>query len=114
VAICNLAIVRSPTLDAAERLVNGVLSALPLVEPLGVDVEVEGSLALAACLAAFSANRFCFEADFGGIVVERKIQKAEKATSELGLLGLGLEVKSRGLRRESLDMGSEEKSAERI
>jgi len=45
----------------------------PFVEPGGVDeVREEATvLALAACLAAFSARRFCFDAD-GGMVVRRE------------------------------------------
>jgi hypothetical protein len=82
VAICSFAIdVRSSWLVAADRLVNGVLTALPpLVEPVGVD-EAESStplaLTLAACLAAFSASRFCFEAD-GGIAVRERERREEK------------------------------------
>ena len=51
-------------------LVNGVLKALPLVDPAGVDVDVDASapLAFAACFAAFSARRFCFERE--GAIVE--------------------------------------------
>jgi len=44
------------------------------VEPGGVDEEKEGSpalaLTLAACFAAFSARRFCFDEE-GGIAVGR-------------------------------------------
>jgi hypothetical protein len=44
------------------------------VEPGGVDEYPEGSvalaLALAACFAAFSARRFCFDAE-GGIAMGR-------------------------------------------
>jgi hypothetical protein len=42
------------------------------VEPGGVDEEIEKSaLALAACFAAFSARRFCFDAE-GGIAVKNE------------------------------------------
>ncbi len=75
VAICSFAIdVRSSWLVAADRLDSGVLMELPpFVEPGGVDeVREEATvLALAACLAAFSARRFCFDAD-GGMVVRRE------------------------------------------
>ena len=76
VAICSFAIdVRSSWLVAADLLVKGVLSELPPFEPGGVDEVMDESaglaLALAACLAAFSARRFCFDAD-GGIVVARR------------------------------------------
>ena len=77
VAICSFAIdVRSSWLVAADRLVKGVLSELPpFVEPGGVSEVTDEStglaLALAACFAAFSARRFCFDAD-GGIVVARR------------------------------------------
>lgn len=51
-------------LAAAERLVRGVLAALPpFSDPIGVDSEVAVPLALRVPLAAFSANRFCFDAD---------------------------------------------------
>ena len=50
---------------------RGVLTELPLTEPVGVEVPVvvEASvpLLLAACFAAFSASRFCLDAE-GGIV----------------------------------------------
>lgn len=71
VAICSFAIdVRSSWLVAADRLDIGVLMELPpFVEPGGVDEVTEDPtvLDLAACLAAFSARRFCFDAD-GGMV----------------------------------------------
>ena len=64
----------SSWLVAADKLVNGVLSELPPFEPGGVDEETEKSatleFALAACFAAFSARRFCFEAE-GGIAMGR-------------------------------------------
>ena len=74
-------VVRSSWLVAALRLVNGVALALPpyaLVPSVGVLVPVpvvsvavsEGRDApfdLAACFAAFSASRFCLDAE-GGIV----------------------------------------------
>ena len=73
VASCNLAmLVRSSWLVAADMLVSGVLVALPLMEPVGVDVLVDASVSLPAlffadCFAAFSASRFCFDAE-GAIV----------------------------------------------
>lgn len=63
---------------AADKLVSGVFVELPLTDPegvvvpVGVEAESLPLLPFAACLAAFSANRFCFEADFtGGIVIGR-------------------------------------------
>jgi hypothetical protein len=47
-------------------LVSGVLNTLPpLTEPAGVDVDVDPSppFTPADFLAAFSARRFCFEAE---------------------------------------------------
>ncbi len=50
-------------------LVIGVLTLLPpLTDPDGVDVEVEAPVPPAAFLAAFSARRFCLEAE-GAMVV---------------------------------------------
>jgi len=74
VAIFSFAIdVRSSWLVAADRLVKGVLTELPpFVEPGGVDDSVGLALALAARFAAFSAKRFCFDADVGGIAVARR------------------------------------------
>ena len=78
VAICSFAmLVRSSWLVAALRLVRGVAAAeLPpfaLMPSVGVlvPVAVDASgapLFFAACFAAFSASRFCFDAD-GGIVL---------------------------------------------
>jgi len=69
VAICNFAIdVRSSVLLAADTLVSGVLAALPVTDPAGVDTDVVAPLCLAACFAAFSASRFCFEVE--GAIVE--------------------------------------------
>ena len=84
VAICSFAIdVRSSWLVAADRLVSGVLTELPpllppFVEPGGVDELTEEPIVLdlAACLAAFSARRFCFDAD-GGMVVRREMEKID-------------------------------------
>jgi hypothetical protein len=60
-------LVRSSVLVAAEVFVSGVPTVLPLTEPLGVDVDVsvpvDFPLALAEPFAAFSANRFCFDAE---------------------------------------------------
>ena len=61
---------RSSVLPAADTLVRGVVAELPLTEPVGVDVVVVDDMApfcLADCLAAFSASRFCLDADCGGI-----------------------------------------------
>ena len=48
----------------------------PFVEPGGVDEVTDESkglaLALAACFAAFSARRFCFDAENGGMAVARR------------------------------------------
>jgi len=62
---------RSSVLPAADRLVRGVFTELPLTDPVGVDVEVDEAptFCLAACLAAFSARRFCLDADWGGMSV---------------------------------------------
>jgi hypothetical protein len=55
---------RSLTLLLADRLVMGVLAILPFVDSAGVDVAVSDlPLTLAACFAAFSARRFCFDAE---------------------------------------------------
>ena len=70
VAICSFAIaLRSSWLVAADMLVRGVAAVLPFVEPAGVEPVVEDAslspldLTFADCLAAFSARRFCFEAE---------------------------------------------------
>ena len=57
--------VRSSLLLAALILVSGVLVALPpLTEPAGVEVDDEVPPAMPAFFfAAFSARRFCFEAE---------------------------------------------------
>ena len=67
VAIWSLAIaLRSSLLCAADRLVIGVLASLPNIDPVGVELAVV--LPFAACLAAFSWRRFCFDAEtFGAI-----------------------------------------------
>ena len=67
VAILSLAIdIRSSVLVAADMLVIGVLIELPpFTEPLGVDADAEASLIPAAFFAAFSASRFCLEAEGG-------------------------------------------------
>lgn len=64
VAICSFAmLVRSSRLAAADKLVRGVLVALlPLTDVAGVD-EVASFGPLDAAFAAFSANRFCLDAD---------------------------------------------------
>lgn len=61
----NLAIEsRSSVLVAALLPLRGVLKALPLTEPVGVEVEVDASpLIPADFFAAFSARRFCFDAE---------------------------------------------------
>lgn len=77
VAIFSFAIdVRSSWLVAADKLDKGVLTELPpFVEPGGVDEVTDDSpglaLALAACFAAFSAKRFCFDVDGIAVVRER-------------------------------------------
>jgi hypothetical protein len=67
----------SSVLVAADKLVSGVLTELPpLTDPVGVVVVVDvvddascvEPFCFAACLAAFSANRFCLDADCGGIL----------------------------------------------
>lgn len=62
---------RSSVLPAADKLVRGVFVELPLTDPAGVDVVVvvdeAAPFCLAACLAAFSARRFCLDADWGGM-----------------------------------------------
>ena len=68
VAILSFSIaLRSSLLVAADRLVIGVLAVLPLALPVGVptleDASVLLPLLLAAPLAAFSARRFCLEAE---------------------------------------------------
>jgi hypothetical protein len=67
-------------------LVKGVLIELPpFAEPGGVEDVTDGSaglmLALAACFAAFSARRFCFDAD-GGIAVVREEKSGEAGCLE--------------------------------
>lgn len=78
---------RSSWLVAADRLVNGVLSELPpFAEPGGVDEEAEGSailaLILAACFAAFSARRFCFDEDGAIAMVGRRKRKKIRAIDD--------------------------------
>lgn len=64
VATLSLAIpVKSSWLVLADMLVRGVPVVDPIVEPFGVDVDVEASVPLEACFAAFSARRFCLEAE---------------------------------------------------
>jgi hypothetical protein len=75
VAMVSLAIdVKSSLLLAALILVSGVLVALPpLTESAGVDVDGDVLPAIPAFFfAAFSARRFCFEAE-GAIGGERTI-----------------------------------------
>ena len=76
VAIWSFAIaLRSSWLVAADVFVSGVPAVLPFTdpEPVGVDVPVvvdasaPPALTFADCFAAFSARRFCFEAE-GAIV----------------------------------------------
>lgn len=60
-------------LFAAETLVSGVLAALPIIDPVGVEADVPVSFCcLADCFAAFSASRFCFDAE-GGISGKRRM-----------------------------------------
>lgn len=59
-------------LFAAETLVSGVLAALPKADPVGVEADgVVSPCCLDACFAAFSASRFCFDAE-GGISGKRR------------------------------------------
>ena len=64
-------LVKSSVLVAADVFVRGVPNELPpFTEPVGVEdvaVPVDFPLALTDPFAAFSANRFCFEAE-GAIV----------------------------------------------
>lgn len=82
-------LVRSSVLVAADKLVSGVLIVLPVLLPfteLGVPVEpdvVASDLLLADCFAAFSARRFCFAADAGGMVVGREEVRARVALRAL-------------------------------
>lgn len=66
--ICSAASTRSSVLPLALRLVKGVLP--PLIEVLGV------VFPLADFLAAFSARRFCFEAE-GAMVYYRWVSGEE-------------------------------------
>jgi hypothetical protein len=82
VAIWSFAIEdKSSWLVAAERLVNGVFTELPFLE-LEAPAVLEASVppTFAACFAAFSARRFCLEAE--GIVARcRKRPKIDLYTS---------------------------------
>jgi len=74
VAICNFAIlIKSSVLVAADVFVRGVPTELPpLTEPVGVEsvtVPMDFPLAFTDPFAAFSASRFCFDAE-GGIMCE--------------------------------------------
>lgn len=75
---------RSSVLAAADTFVRGVVTELPLTDPVGVDVVVDEPtpFCLAACLAAFSARRFCLDADWGAISVSCKAQ--ERADGRAG------------------------------
>lgn len=66
-------LVRSSALVAADVLVRGVpITELPpLTDPLGVDVEVDFPFAFAEPFAAFSASRFCFDAE--GAIFDRSM-----------------------------------------
>ena len=68
----NFAIdVKSSLLLAALILVIGVLVALPLTESAGVDVDEDVPAAIPAFFfAAFSARRFCFEAEGAMVMAE--------------------------------------------
>lgn len=71
--------VRSSWLVAAETLVKGVFTELPLTEE-AVAVDVDASdLPLDACFAAFSARRFCFDAE--GAMVDESKERREQALS---------------------------------
>jgi hypothetical protein len=66
--------VKSSELLAALTLVSGVLVALPpLTESAGVDVDEELVPKPAFFFAAFSARRFCFEAEGGMVQVKLTI-----------------------------------------
>ena len=74
VAIWSFAIDdRSSWLPAAEREVSGVLAVLPFADPVGVLVDVPvvslAPLDFADCFAAFSARRFCLDAEGAMVVV---------------------------------------------
>ena len=66
---------RSSWLVAAETFVSGVLVILPFfeadLEPDGVVLDASVPETFAACLAAFSASRFCLDAEGGMVVVNR-------------------------------------------
>lgn len=66
-------LVRSSALVAADVLVRGVPTneLPPLTDPLGVDVEVDFPLAFAEPFAAFSASRFCLDAE--GAIMEGSV-----------------------------------------
>lgn len=81
VASCSFSIAfRFSVLVAADLLVNGVLTELPpLTEPEGVVVDVpvvlaSPFLAFDDCFAAFSAKRFCFDAE-GAIILLFCVEK---------------------------------------
>jgi len=65
----------------------GVFAELPpKTEPAGVDVEVEASgvpFTFAACFAAFSARRFCFEVEGGMMVDEGKEERRGGSSVQL-------------------------------
>ena len=81
----------------AETLVSGVLTELPLTEPFGVDVDVpvveSPSLVFAAAFAAFSASRFCFDAE-GAII---KLFYGPRKISEMQLVVNNRTMASRSL-----------------
>lgn len=78
VAIWSFAIeLRSSWLVAAEVFVSGVFTDEPFTEPEGVEVPVvvDASVAplpFADCFAAFSARRFCFDAE-GAIFADVRV-----------------------------------------
>ena len=79
-------LVRSSWLVAALMLVSGVFTdEPPLTLSVGVLVDVDAPAAplpLADCFAAFSARRFCFDAEGGMVVVGRQAgQAAARKTS---------------------------------
>lgn len=84
VAIWSFAIeLRSSWLVAAEVFVSGVFTDEPFTEPDGVEVPVvvDASVAplpFADCFAAFSARRFCFDADGAIFAVVRRSDCLEK------------------------------------
>ena len=77
--------IMSSVLPAAETFVSGVLLPfvpLPVLPVSVVLVGVSAPPTLAACFAAFSARRFCFEAE-GGMMEVRVEEKEEGVVEDL-------------------------------